>query len=107
LGLGHLHSKGIAYRDLKPENILMDDEGYVLLTDFGMSKFLKDDEKTLSFVGTPEYLCPEIINSSGHSYPADWWSLGILMYPKPFHSLNFPDTRCSLGSLLFIPKTIP
>jgi serum/glucocorticoid-regulated kinase 2 len=79
LGLGHLHSKEIVYRDLKPENVLMDDYGFVMLTDFGMSKFIKNNEQALSFVGTPEYLCPEIINNKGHSFPADWWSLGTLL----------------------------
>lgn len=61
LALGHLHNKGIVYRDLKPENILMDEEGYVCLTDFGLSKFVGKDESAMSFCGTPEYLAPEIV----------------------------------------------
>ena len=42
LGLGHLHSKDFIYRDLKLENVLMDDNGNVSLTDFGMTKIVRD-----------------------------------------------------------------
>ena len=80
LALDYLHSKGIIYRDLKPENILMDEEGYLKLADFGMAKKLKDDEKAMSFCGTPEYLAPEIITMEGHDKNADWWSFGILLF---------------------------
>ena len=80
LALEYLHSKGIIYRDLKPENILMDDQGYLKLADFGMAKKLKDDEKAMSFCGTPEYLAPEIITMEGHDKSADWWSFGILLF---------------------------
>ena len=80
LALQYLHEKGIVYRDLKPENILMDESGYLRLADFGMAKKLKDNEKAMSFCGTPEYLAPEIITGEGHNKSADWWSFGILMY---------------------------
>ena len=80
LALEYLHNKGIIYRDLKPENILMDEHGYLKLADFGMAKKLKEDEKAMSFCGTPEYLAPEIITMEGHDNSADWWSFGILLF---------------------------
>ncbi|CAD8061468.1 unnamed protein product [Paramecium sonneborni] len=80
LAIEHLHSISVIYRDLKPENILMDEFGYIKMSDYGLAKFLKQGDKTFSFVGTPEYLAPEIIRQNGHSFEVDWWSFGILIY---------------------------
>lgn len=80
LGIGHLHNKNYIYRDLKLENLLLDEKGYAKLTDFGLAKQIKVDEKATTFCGTPEYLAPEVILSKGHNRPADWWALGILIY---------------------------
>jgi serum/glucocorticoid-regulated kinase 2 len=53
LAIGHLHSMNVVYRDLKPENILMDTDGYIRLTDFGLSKSLERSEDAYTFCGTP------------------------------------------------------
>jgi len=92
LALEYLHSENVIYRDLKPENILLDDQGHVKLTDFGLSKTnIVGNQTTHSFCGTPEYLAPEILRRNGHGKPADWWSLGALMFEMllgmpPFYS---------------------
>lgn len=65
---------------MKPENILLDSEGHLRITDFGLSKFYNPSCQTYSFVGTPEYLAPEIIKGVGHGKEADWWSLGVILY---------------------------
>ena len=54
--------------DLKPENILLDYTGHIALCDFGLCKLnMKDNDKTNTFCGTPEYLAPEILSGSGYS----------------------------------------
>jgi len=75
-----MHSKSIDYRDLKPENILINYTGYLKICDFGFAKKLDKSGITYTLCGTPEYLAPEIILSKGHSFPVDWWTLGIFLY---------------------------
>lgn len=74
-----LHSYGYILRDVKPENILIDDEGYIKIFDFILTKHLKGIEQEDSLIGTPEYLSPEQIHGYPYDKSVDFWNLGILM----------------------------
>ncbi|CAK9821939.1 cGMP-dependent protein kinase, isozyme 1 [Anthophora retusa] len=89
-GLHHVHSLGIVYRDLKPENIVIDSRGYVKLTDFGSTKNI-GLYKTTTFMGTPEYLAPEIIQSKPYNQAVDYWALGIVTYEILLNRTPFQD----------------
>ncbi|MCO5564067.1 hypothetical protein L7F22_017723 [Adiantum nelumboides] len=45
--------------------------------------------RSMSFVGTHEYLAPEIIAGHGHGSPVDWWTLGIFLYELLFGKTPF------------------
>ncbi|KAI8062574.1 kinase-like domain-containing protein [Gongronella butleri] len=79
-GIGELHRLGILYRDLKPENILLTRQGHVVLTDFGLSKWLIDTPYTETFCGTAEYLAPEVLTGEPYSFGIDHWSYGTILY---------------------------
>jgi len=89
--LEHLHSLKIVHRDLKPENILLSSTMHILLTDFGSAKLMSDntgvDEtdgpvvgRRNSFVGTAQYVSPEILTNSGSTQASDLWALGCILY---------------------------
>ncbi|XP_016940545.3 cGMP-dependent protein kinase 1 isoform X2 [Drosophila suzukii] len=89
----YLHSHNFIYRDLKPENLMLGTDGYCKLVDFGFAKFVRHNEKTNTFAGTPEYVAPEIILDRGHDRAVDYWALGILVYEllvgkTPFRGVN-------------------
>ncbi|KAG9243588.1 serine/threonine protein kinase-like protein [Calycina marina] len=89
-----LHGFNVIYRDLKPENILLDYSGHIALCDFGLCKLdMKDEDKTNTFCGTPEYLAPELLVGRGYTKSVDWWTLGVLLFEMltglpPFYDEN-------------------
>ncbi|GFS07387.1 3-phosphoinositide-dependent protein kinase 1 [Elysia marginata] len=104
VALEYLHRLGIIHRDLKPENILLSDDMHIKITDFGTSKVLQLDEygkpvsppeqkKKNSFVGTAEYVSPEVLNNQPANFGSDLWALGCIVYQclsgsMPFRSGN-------------------
>jgi serine/threonine protein kinase len=91
----YLHNMGIIHRDIKPENILITQTGDIKVSDFGLS-FVVDSIRfsPQSYVGTENYMSPEMIQKKPYSYPTDVWSLGcvifeILTFHHPFGSNMF------------------
>ncbi|KAI8993411.1 kinase-like domain-containing protein [Pilobolus umbonatus] len=83
-GLVYLHSQDIVHRDIKPENLLFktpDEDARLLITDFGLSKLLKNNNEVLTTAcGTPGYVAPEVLKGTGHGKPVDLWSVGVITY---------------------------
>ena len=79
--LQYLHSHRIIHRDLKLGNLFLNDKMQLKVGDFGLATKLDyDGERKKTICGTPNYIAPEVINSSGHSYEVDIWAIGIILY---------------------------
>ena len=102
-GLAYLHNRSqpVIHRDIKAANILLWDSGVAKLADFGASKRLNQlatqtfENKTM--IGTPFWMAPEVIRSTGHGRKADIWSIGctvieMLNGHPPWYDVGNPIT---------------
>lgn len=94
MALEALNANGVVHRDLKPENILFDENWHILITDFGSAKIVTkgDKNKTVpeeggtttkrnnSFVGTAQYVSPEILTDVEASFASDLWAFGCILF---------------------------
>src|SRR5256885_6637769 len=90
--LGYAHRHGVIHRDVKSANIMLDEEGWAVVTDFGIAKVLQAEGLTMTgvTVGTPTYMSPEQIGTHEVTGASDQYSLGVVAYEMltgklPFH----------------------
>ncbi|VDK54892.1 unnamed protein product [Gongylonema pulchrum] len=90
--LEYMHARKIVHRDLKPENVLISGTGHILVSDFGSAKILDQPVPTeiaqltegrkrrCSFVGTAQFVSPEVLNGEPVQQACDYWALGAVIY---------------------------
>lgn len=77
-GMAYLHANNIIHRDVKAQNALVDDEWHCKISDFGIST-VQDQTRTMTCIGTPLYMAPEVLTSARYTEKADIYSFGILL----------------------------
>jgi tetratricopeptide (TPR) repeat protein len=91
LGLEAAHAAGVVHRDLKPQNIMIEDDGHVVVMDFGIahSGQTRGATQTGAFLGTPDYMSPEQAQTEQVDARSDIFSLGLILYEMLTGKLPF------------------
>ncbi|CAH2058569.1 unnamed protein product [Thlaspi arvense] len=80
--VAYCHLQGVVHRDLKPENFLFstkDETSPLKAIDFGLSDYVKPDERLNDIVGSAYYVAPEVLHRT-YGTEADMWSIGVIAY---------------------------
>jgi len=90
-GLQHAHDKGIVHRDVKPQNIMVLPDGTIKVTDFGIARFARSDQRTITdkAIGSVHYISPEQARGEKTDEKADVYSVGVMLYEMITGKLPF------------------
>ena len=90
-GLQHAHDKGIVHRDVKPQNIMVLPDGTIKVTDFGIARFSRSEQRTITdkAIGSVHYISPEQARGEKTDEKADIYSVGVMLYEMLTGQLPF------------------
>lgn len=90
-GLQHAHDRGIVHRDVKPQNIMVLPDNTIKVTDFGIARFARSEQKTITdkAIGSVHYISPEQARGEVTDEKADIYSVGVIMYEMLTGQLPF------------------
>ena len=90
-GLEAAHAAGVVHRDLKPQNIMVQNDGTVVVMDFGIAQSgeARAVTQTGAFLGTPDYMSPEQARTEQVDARSDIFSLGLIFYEMLTGKLAF------------------
>ena len=103
-GVRYLHRKSILHRDLKLGNMFLTWDMTVKIGDFGLATQHQASLSSVSTLcGTPNYIAPEVLKKQGHSYEADIWALGCMMFAMlvgtpPFETKSLGRTYAKIAA---------
>jgi predicted Ser/Thr protein kinase len=109
-GMYHLHRNNVVHRDLAARNILLTPSGDPKITDFGLSRILRQDlGRTLSSFGPIRWMAPESITRREYSQKSDVWSFGIVLYEivarrEPHADKNPNEVADLIGQNVMTPE---